>query len=95
MYFLYRHIRLDNNKPFYIGIGTTEDSLLIKFDYSAVGRNAVKKMPVKLQHKTTGEVLEFEASKDASEFLGKGRWYVSARLKRGAIELENYKILLN
>jgi len=29
-YFLYRHIRLDKNEPFYIGIGTKPNSKKIK-----------------------------------------------------------------
>lgn len=35
---MYRHIRLDKNCPFYVGIGTTDDSY--SRAYSAKGRNA-------------------------------------------------------
>lgn len=72
-----------------------DSSMLIRFDYKAVGRNAVRKVPVKLQDKATGEVFDFEASRDASAFLGKGRWYVSGRIQRGALDLKQYKIILN
>lgn len=28
MYFVYRHIRLDKNEPFYIGIGTSQGNCI-------------------------------------------------------------------
>lgn len=72
-----------------------DSSLLIRFDYKAIGRNAVRKISVRLEDKATGEVFDFEALRDASAFLGKGRWYVSARIQRGALDLKQYKIILN
>lgn len=46
IYFLYRHIRLDTGKPFYIGIGKKPDSFKIwnkefRRAFSIVGRNRI------------------------------------------------------
>lgn len=42
-YYLYRHIRLDKNEPFYIGIGTKSKKGCYDRSYSKYGRNPIWK----------------------------------------------------
>lgn len=73
MAYLYRHIRLDKNEPFYIGIGLTEDSKYIRANQKGCHRNNLwNKIASKTDYRVEilfdGETPEFVKEKEI-EFI--------------------------
>jgi hypothetical protein len=46
---VYRHIRLDKNEPFYIGIGKTEKRAYNKYDRNKIWNNIIKKTDYEIE----------------------------------------------
>lgn len=50
-------------------------------------------IPVTLKSKSTGEIINFKSMSSASEFLGKGKHYISGRLKKQRYEFGGYEAI--
>lgn len=89
-----RHVKGYYTFSKHMGERLSVDQYLVS-DLSARSRSNAKKTPVILYDNSTSEELFFETSKDASLFLGKQRSYISKKILRESLYIDNYKIVLN
>lgn len=92
-YYLYRHIRLDTGKPFYIGIGTRQDKLTHKQYYYRAFRkanrnkhwkNIISKTDYRVEIVLESDSLDFVITKEI-EFIELYKKYLSNKTSGGEI----------